>query len=255
MNGQPRSVLEVPIENGYPAPNEEIRDGSAEDFAVRHAAANNSPSAQAELFLGFASEQAKVLLSQAQRFADEQVTAARKQAAEIVEAAKEQAARIEELWKKRREDHEAVIHTYDALEEHAYKSVKSAIDDKESIFRLLRTPVKAPKTGGELAYMGFRQILNTAESIVTKDPKLLGSVAKLLTDVAEKPSEAEQKPPEEAKAQPEEAQAEDIGKMPVDKLAELLSQMSPEELGGKSIKDLTLGETFALVQRKYAPAA
>lgn len=252
MNGPARSMLEVPIENGYPVQSEEIRDGSAEDFAVRHAAAASSPTAQAELFLGFARDQANVLLSQAQRYADEQVTAARKQAAEIVEAAKEQAARIEELWKKRREDHEAVIHSYDALEEHAYKSVKSAIDDKESIFRLLRTPIKPPKTGGELAYMGFRQILNTAESIVTKDPKLLGSVAKLLTDVAEKPAAAEEA---EEKTSETKEQTADIGAIPVNQLFALLSQMSPEELGGKHLKELTLEETFSLVQKKYAPAA
>ena len=241
---------------------------------MRHAAAEKSPTAQAEIFLGFAQEQAAVLISQARSFANAMVEDARKKAEEIVamakdharqivEPAKEQAKQIveqarqreeltEKIWSKRREDHEAVMTTYAAIEEHGYKGAAGALEDKSKIFALLRTPVKPAKTGGELAYMGFRQILNTAESIVTKDPRILGPVAKMLGDLAEQ-SHSEQA------GSSSEPSSEDkpttLAEIPVQTMLECLEKMTPEELGGREVKDLTLEQCVELVGRKYAPPA
>ena len=244
---------------------------------MRHAAAEKSPTAQAEIFLGFAQEQAAALISQARVFALEMVEDARKKAEEIVamakdharqivEPAKEQAKQIveqarqheeltEKIWSKRREDHEAVMTTYAAIEEHGYKGAAGALEDKSKIFALLRTPVKPAKTGGELAYMGFRQILNTAESIVTKDPRILGPVAKMLGDLAEQ-SHSEQAGSSKDGSQPSsEANPTTLAEIPVQTMLECLEKMTPEELGGREVKDLTLEQCVELVGRKYAPPA
>ncbi len=244
---------------------------------MRHAAAEKSPTAQAEIFLGFAQEQAAALISQARSFANAMVEDARKKAEEIVamakdharqivEPAKEQAKQIveqarlheeltEKIWSKRREDHEAVMTTYAAIEEHGYKGAAGALEDKSKIFAMLRAPVKPAKTGGELAYMGFRQILNTAESIVTKDPRILGPVAKMLGDLAEQ-SHSEQAGSSKDGSEPSsEANPTTLAEIPVQTMLECLEKMTPEELGGREVKDLTLEQCVELVGRKYAPPA
>lgn len=281
MTSDRGTIIHVPVMGGIDPEggSTEPKRESAEDFAMRHAAAEKSPTAQAEIFLGFAQEQAAALISQARVFAREMVEDARKKAEEIVamakehakqivESAKEQAKQIieqarqheeltEKIWSKRREDHDAVMTSYAAIEEHGYKTATGALEDKSKIFALLRTPVKPAKTGGELAYMGFRQILNTAESIVTKDPRILGPVAKMLGDLAEQ-SHSEQAGSSKSKDGSEpssEANPTTLAEIPVQTMLECLEKMTPEELGGREVKDLTLEQCVELVGRKYAPPA
>ena len=150
----------------------------------------------------------------------------------------------EELWEKRKKDHEDLGLLFAAQDESAYASAKSALSVKAEVFQLLRAPVKQPKTGGELALKGFKQVLDKIENQLDKHPQLLGGFTKLLAEAAATTDE-EQRPAENA-ADATTSEAT-VGSISLQNLCERLNALPDDLLKGRKPEDLSLEEALSLV--------
>ncbi len=150
----------------------------------------------------------------------------------------------EELWEKRKKDHQDLSLMFAAQEESAYVSAKSALSVKAEVFQLLRAPVKQPKTGGELALKGFKQVLDKIENQLDKHPQLLGGFTKLLAEAAATTDE-EQRPAENAADAT--TSETTVGSISLQNLCERLNALSDDLLKGRKPEELSLEEALSLV--------
>jgi len=172
--------------------------------------------------------------------------ATKRQCDQMIAMAELKKKETEELWEKRKKDHEDLGLLFAAQEESAYASAKSALSVKAEVFQLLRAPVKQPKTGGELALKGFKQVLDKIENQLDKHPQLLGGVTKLLAEAAAAATTEEEQKPTETASETTTSEPT-IGSISLQNLAERLIALPEELLNGRKPEELSLEEALSLV--------
>lgn len=163
---------------------------------------------------------------------------------QMIAMAEQKKKETEELWEKRKKDHEDLGLMFAAQEESAYASAKSALGVKAEVFQLLRAPVKQPKTGGELALKGFKQVLDKIENQLAKHPQLLGGFTKLLAEAAAANDDKQTAAENTVEAA---TSTTSVGSMSLQNFSERLTALPEELLKGRTPADLSLEEALSLV--------
>lgn len=246
--------MQIPVEGGYstpsPPPPQPVSPlDQAEAERIRHDTISRYPSAMIDLLWEKTNKACETRIAETNKACEAKI-AETDRACEIRLALAEKKAReTEELWEKRRADHDAIMTTYAAIEDRAYQSAHSAVEDKKTIFQLLRTPVNPPKTAGELALKGYKHTLNKVARLLEKDPRMLGGLANLLSGAGENadataaPTEA----PSDASGEPSRTENNTIGALSAKQIVEMAEALPDEILKGRNPADMPLEVLVELV--------